>query len=189
MACLLSWAISTCFYKIWIWFRNTSVQRFTSKLQHLHPQPPHPTPPHHPPHPPLMAHSFTSTASSLPPPPTGLWSWWPMWLTVGQWSSGRHAASSCAHHMWETSLARHGRASPHRPVRQCKIRVRGKRVWNTTNLQPWEKQSAPKASNLLPLKCHLCYRSISWKGLFSSLCCSWRSWPRKQIKVNFSHSS
>lgn len=33
--------------------------------------------------------------------------------------------------------------------------------------------------NLPPSGCHLCCHSISWKGLFSSLYCSWQNWPGK----------
>lgn len=128
-------------------------------------------------------------APSLPPPPIGLWNWWPRWLTVGRLSSGRHVASSCAHRMWETSLAQRGRASPHHPVCPCKTGVRGKWVWKENQPAVLRKAECPKASNLLPLKCHLCYHSISWKGQFSSLCCSWQSWPRTQSRVNISHSS
>lgn len=37
-------------------------------------------------------------ATLLPPPPTGLWSWWRTWPTGGPWFSGRRAAAFCARH-------------------------------------------------------------------------------------------
>lgn len=43
--------------------------------------------------------------------------------------------------------------------------------------------SIHKVWNSPPLICRLCYHSISWKGLFSSLYCSWRNWPGKHISL------
>lgn len=189
MACLLSWAISTCFYKIWIWFRNTSVQRFTSKLQHLHPQPPHPTPPHHTPSPaphgPLLyLHSLllTSTSHRALELVADVADCRPVVLrkTCCFFLCSSHVRNfSCS--AWKSLTTS--------PCTSVQDKSKGKTSLEHHQPAALRKAECPRASNLLPLKCHLCYRSISWKGLFSSLCCSWRSWPRKQIKVNFSHSS
>ena len=62
----------------------------------------------------------------------------------------------------------------------------GKHIWR----ERWRRARCRPGShepNSPPSICHLCCHSISWKGLSSSLYCSWRNWPKKKIRVIFSH--
>lgn len=83
-----------------------------------------------------------------------------MWLTVGPWSSGRHAASCGAHHTSETSLAPHETTSPHPPVGHPELAIGGRVGGHfVPHLgDPWDPRTPFRMSSLLSL--HFMNRTI-----------------------------